>query len=135
MWISFQTSLCKVSLDVSSSAVFLDLIFVDKTCVCYSNIKLFQILNLQNEPLWNDWQDLKTACTDDPQTIMNIILKAKVRHCHVDTLNFEWINLLNQLFKAAVNRQQYLERKDSFTQFCATETNTIMCLMSRLTCN
>uniref|UniRef100_A0A8B9ERR2 Zinc finger FYVE domain-containing protein 26 n=1 Tax=Anser cygnoides TaxID=8845 RepID=A0A8B9ERR2_ANSCY len=36
-----------------------------------------KILNLQNEPLWNDWQDLKKACTDDPQTIMNIILKAK----------------------------------------------------------
>ncbi|XP_053924505.1 zinc finger FYVE domain-containing protein 26 isoform X3 [Cuculus canorus] len=36
-----------------------------------------KILNVQNEPLWNDWQDLKKACTDDPQTIMNIILKAK----------------------------------------------------------
>ncbi|XP_037249979.1 zinc finger FYVE domain-containing protein 26 isoform X4 [Falco rusticolus] len=36
-----------------------------------------KILNLQSEPLWNDWQDLKKACTDDPQTIMNIILKAK----------------------------------------------------------
>ncbi|XP_040414249.1 zinc finger FYVE domain-containing protein 26 isoform X1 [Cygnus olor] len=36
-----------------------------------------KILNLQNEPLWNDWQDLKKACTDDSQTIMNIILKAK----------------------------------------------------------
>ncbi|KAM6393849.1 zinc finger FYVE domain-containing protein 26 isoform 1-T1 [Pluvialis apricaria] len=36
-----------------------------------------KILNVQNEPLWNDWQDLKKACTDDPQTVMNIILKAK----------------------------------------------------------
>ncbi|XP_040456412.1 zinc finger FYVE domain-containing protein 26 isoform X4 [Falco naumanni] len=36
-----------------------------------------KILNLQSEPLWNDWQDVKKACTDDPQTIMNIILKAK----------------------------------------------------------
>ncbi|XP_065610514.1 zinc finger FYVE domain-containing protein 26 isoform X4 [Cyrtonyx montezumae] len=36
-----------------------------------------KILNLQNEPLWSDWQDLKKACTDDPQAIMNIILKAK----------------------------------------------------------
>uniref|UniRef100_A0A803YJM2 Zinc finger FYVE domain-containing protein 26 n=1 Tax=Meleagris gallopavo TaxID=9103 RepID=A0A803YJM2_MELGA len=34
-----------------------------------------KILNLQNEPLWSDWQDLKKACTDDPQAIMNIILK------------------------------------------------------------
>ena len=45
--------------------------------MCYNNLKLFQILNLQNEPLWSDWQDLKKACTDDPQAIMNIILKAK----------------------------------------------------------
>ncbi|XP_010221175.1 PREDICTED: zinc finger FYVE domain-containing protein 26 [Tinamus guttatus] len=36
-----------------------------------------KIMNLQNEPLWSDWQDLKRACTDDPQTIMDIILKAK----------------------------------------------------------
>ncbi|OXB72307.1 UNVERIFIED_CONTAM: hypothetical protein H355_014227 [Colinus virginianus] len=36
-----------------------------------------KILNLQNEPLWSDWQDLQKACTDDPQAIMNIILKAK----------------------------------------------------------
>ncbi|XP_050190964.1 zinc finger FYVE domain-containing protein 26 isoform X4 [Myiozetetes cayanensis] len=36
-----------------------------------------KILNVQNEPLWNDWQDLKKACSDDPQTVMNIILKAK----------------------------------------------------------
>ncbi|XP_069714291.1 zinc finger FYVE domain-containing protein 26 isoform X2 [Phaenicophaeus curvirostris] len=36
-----------------------------------------KILNVQNEPLWNDWQDVKKVCTDDPQTIMNIILKAK----------------------------------------------------------
>ncbi|XP_030337826.1 zinc finger FYVE domain-containing protein 26 isoform X4 [Strigops habroptila] len=36
-----------------------------------------KILNVQNEPLWNDWQELKKACTDDPQAVMNIILKAK----------------------------------------------------------
>ncbi|XP_075007956.1 zinc finger FYVE domain-containing protein 26 isoform X5 [Calonectris borealis] len=36
-----------------------------------------KILNVQTEPLWNDWQDLKKACTDDPQAVMNIILKAK----------------------------------------------------------
>uniref|UniRef100_A0A8C9NIK1 Zinc finger FYVE domain-containing protein 26 n=1 Tax=Serinus canaria TaxID=9135 RepID=A0A8C9NIK1_SERCA len=36
-----------------------------------------KILNVQNEPLWNDWQDLKKACIDDPQAVMNIILKAK----------------------------------------------------------
>ncbi|XP_064514413.1 zinc finger FYVE domain-containing protein 26 isoform X4 [Pseudopipra pipra] len=36
-----------------------------------------KILNVQNEPLWSDWQDLKKACSDDPQTVMNIILKAK----------------------------------------------------------
>ncbi|KAJ7399374.1 zinc finger FYVE domain-containing protein 26 isoform X1 [Pitangus sulphuratus] len=36
-----------------------------------------KILNVQNEPLWNDWQDLKKTCSDDPQTVMNIILKAK----------------------------------------------------------
>ncbi|KAM6133864.1 LOW QUALITY PROTEIN: zinc finger FYVE domain-containing protein 26 [Phoenicopterus ruber ruber] len=35
-----------------------------------------KILNVQNEPLWK-WQDLKKACTDDPQAVMNIILKAK----------------------------------------------------------
>lgn len=55
--------------------------------MCYNNLKLFQILNLQNEPLWSDWQDLKKACTDDPQAIMNIILKAKVRHCHMNFVN------------------------------------------------
>ncbi|XP_062351912.1 zinc finger FYVE domain-containing protein 26 isoform X3 [Cinclus cinclus] len=36
-----------------------------------------KILNVQNEPLWTDWQDLKKACTDDPQAVMKIILKAK----------------------------------------------------------
>uniref|UniRef100_A0A8C0ER93 Zinc finger FYVE domain-containing protein 26 n=1 Tax=Bubo bubo TaxID=30461 RepID=A0A8C0ER93_BUBBB len=36
-----------------------------------------KILNVQNEQLWNDWQDLKEACTDDPQAVMSIILKAK----------------------------------------------------------
>ncbi|XP_005047265.1 PREDICTED: zinc finger FYVE domain-containing protein 26 isoform X3 [Ficedula albicollis] len=36
-----------------------------------------KILSVQNEPLWNDWQDLKKACTDDPQAVMNTILKAK----------------------------------------------------------
>ncbi|KAM6273574.1 zinc finger FYVE domain-containing protein 26 isoform 2-T2 [Porphyrio hochstetteri] len=36
-----------------------------------------KILNVQNEPLWSDWQDLKKACTDDPQAIMSMILKAK----------------------------------------------------------
>ncbi|KFQ43967.1 Zinc finger FYVE domain-containing protein 26, partial [Nestor notabilis] len=36
-----------------------------------------KILNVQNEPLWNDWQELKKACTDDRQAVMNIILKAK----------------------------------------------------------
>ncbi|KAM4666763.1 zinc finger FYVE domain-containing protein 26 isoform 6-T6 [Amazona ochrocephala] len=36
-----------------------------------------KILNVQNEPLWSDWQELKKACADDPQTVMNIILKAK----------------------------------------------------------
>ncbi|XP_033371154.1 zinc finger FYVE domain-containing protein 26 isoform X6 [Parus major] len=36
-----------------------------------------KILNVQSEPLWNDWQDLKKACTDDPQAVMSIILKAK----------------------------------------------------------
>ncbi|XP_054017590.1 zinc finger FYVE domain-containing protein 26 [Dryobates pubescens] len=36
-----------------------------------------KILTVQSEPLWHDWQDLKKACTDDPQAIMNIILKAK----------------------------------------------------------
>ncbi|KFP89493.1 Zinc finger FYVE domain-containing protein 26, partial [Apaloderma vittatum] len=41
-------------------------------------LQIYQkILNVQNEPLWNDWQDLKKACTDDPQAVMNIILKAK----------------------------------------------------------
>uniref|UniRef100_A0A803VED7 Zinc finger FYVE domain-containing protein 26 n=1 Tax=Ficedula albicollis TaxID=59894 RepID=A0A803VED7_FICAL len=34
-----------------------------------------KILSVQNEPLWNDWQDLKKACTDDPQAVMNTILK------------------------------------------------------------
>uniref|UniRef100_A0A8C0EPY4 Zinc finger FYVE domain-containing protein 26 n=1 Tax=Bubo bubo TaxID=30461 RepID=A0A8C0EPY4_BUBBB len=34
-----------------------------------------KILNVQNEQLWNDWQDLKEACTDDPQAVMSIILK------------------------------------------------------------
>ncbi|XP_062434046.1 zinc finger FYVE domain-containing protein 26 [Rhea pennata] len=41
-------------------------------------LQIYQkILNLQNEPLWSDWQDLKRACTDEPQAIMDIILKAK----------------------------------------------------------
>uniref|UniRef100_A0A8D0L948 Zinc finger FYVE domain-containing protein 26 n=1 Tax=Sphenodon punctatus TaxID=8508 RepID=A0A8D0L948_SPHPU len=41
-------------------------------------LKVYQkILNLQDIPAWDDWQDLKKACTDDPQTIMGAILEAK----------------------------------------------------------
>ncbi|XP_064000026.1 zinc finger FYVE domain-containing protein 26 isoform X3 [Pogoniulus pusillus] len=41
-------------------------------------LQIYQkILTVQSEPLWIDWQDLKKACTDDPQAIMDIILKAK----------------------------------------------------------
>ncbi|KAF4787873.1 zinc finger FYVE domain-containing protein 26 isoform X1 [Turdus rufiventris] len=47
-----------------------------------------KILNVQNEPLWNDWQDLKKACTDDPQAVMNIILKGKDYE-----LCEEWVHL------------------------------------------
>ncbi|XP_074853319.1 zinc finger FYVE domain-containing protein 26 isoform X2 [Carettochelys insculpta] len=36
-----------------------------------------KILNLQAVPTWSDWQDLKEACTDDPQAIMGVILEAK----------------------------------------------------------
>ncbi|XP_019406944.1 PREDICTED: zinc finger FYVE domain-containing protein 26 isoform X1 [Crocodylus porosus] len=36
-----------------------------------------KILNLQDVPPWHDWQDLKKACTDDPQAIMSVILEAK----------------------------------------------------------
>uniref|UniRef100_A0A8C3XPM5 Zinc finger FYVE domain-containing protein 26 n=1 Tax=Chelydra serpentina TaxID=8475 RepID=A0A8C3XPM5_CHESE len=36
-----------------------------------------KILNLQDVPTWNDWQDLKEACIDDPQAIMSVILEAK----------------------------------------------------------
>ncbi|KAM9290339.1 zinc finger FYVE domain-containing protein 26 isoform 2-T2 [Cariama cristata] len=43
-----------------------------------NELQVYQkILNVQNEPLWNDWQDLKKTCTGDPQAVMNIILKAK----------------------------------------------------------
>lgn len=48
---------------------------------------------MQSEPLWNDWQDLKKACTDDPQAVMNIILKAKVRHHLVNFGELECIKL------------------------------------------
>uniref|UniRef100_A0A674ITC9 Zinc finger FYVE domain-containing protein 26 n=1 Tax=Terrapene triunguis TaxID=2587831 RepID=A0A674ITC9_9SAUR len=34
-----------------------------------------KILNLQDVPTWNDWQDLKEACIDDPQAIMSVILE------------------------------------------------------------
>ncbi|XP_032630633.1 zinc finger FYVE domain-containing protein 26 isoform X7 [Chelonoidis abingdonii] len=36
-----------------------------------------KILNLQDVPTWNDWQDLKEACIDDPQAIMSVVLEAK----------------------------------------------------------
>ncbi|XP_051476159.1 zinc finger FYVE domain-containing protein 26 isoform X2 [Apus apus] len=47
-----------------------------------------KILNVQNEPLWNDWQDLKKVCTDDPQAVMNVILKGKEYE-----LCEEWVHL------------------------------------------
>uniref|UniRef100_A0A8C0IVM7 Zinc finger FYVE domain-containing protein 26 n=1 Tax=Chelonoidis abingdonii TaxID=106734 RepID=A0A8C0IVM7_CHEAB len=34
-----------------------------------------KILNLQDVPTWNDWQDLKEACIDDPQAIMSVVLE------------------------------------------------------------
>lgn len=48
-------------------------------------------MTVQSEPLWIDWQDLKKACTDDPQAIMDIILKAKVRHHHKSFVGLECI--------------------------------------------
>ncbi|XP_006113462.3 zinc finger FYVE domain-containing protein 26 isoform X3 [Pelodiscus sinensis] len=36
-----------------------------------------KILNLQDVPSWNDWQDLKEACINDPHAIMSVILEAK----------------------------------------------------------
>ncbi|XP_038260251.1 zinc finger FYVE domain-containing protein 26 isoform X10 [Dermochelys coriacea] len=36
-----------------------------------------KILNLQDVPTWNDWQDLKEACIDNPQAIMSVVLEAK----------------------------------------------------------
>ncbi|XP_062973637.1 zinc finger FYVE domain-containing protein 26 [Elgaria multicarinata webbii] len=36
-----------------------------------------KILCLQDVPVWHDWQDLKRACTDDSQAIIQMILEAK----------------------------------------------------------
>ncbi|XP_053130387.1 zinc finger FYVE domain-containing protein 26 isoform X2 [Hemicordylus capensis] len=36
-----------------------------------------KILNLQDVPVWHNWQDLKRACSDDPQAIVGTILEAK----------------------------------------------------------
>ncbi|KAH0620718.1 hypothetical protein JD844_021418 [Phrynosoma platyrhinos] len=36
-----------------------------------------KILNLQDIPVWHDWQDLKKTCTDNPQAIIGLILEAK----------------------------------------------------------
>uniref|UniRef100_A0A670I1Z5 Zinc finger FYVE domain-containing protein 26 n=1 Tax=Podarcis muralis TaxID=64176 RepID=A0A670I1Z5_PODMU len=47
-----------------------------------------KILSLQDVTLWHDWQDLKRACTDDPQTIVGVILEAKDHE-----LCEEWGNL------------------------------------------
>lgn len=77
------------------SAVPLDFIVIDEALIICAILILtsFQILNVQNEPLWNDWQELKKACTEDPQAIMNIILKAKVRHPVVNFVEMEHIKL------------------------------------------
>ncbi|XP_033003272.1 zinc finger FYVE domain-containing protein 26 isoform X2 [Lacerta agilis] len=47
-----------------------------------------KILSLQDVTLWHDWQDLKRACTDDPQTVVGVILEAKDHE-----LCEEWGNL------------------------------------------
>nr|XP_020655714.1 zinc finger FYVE domain-containing protein 26 [Pogona vitticeps] len=36
-----------------------------------------KILNLQDVTVWQDWQDLKRACTEEPQAIIKMILEAK----------------------------------------------------------
>nr|XP_056707544.1 zinc finger FYVE domain-containing protein 26 [Euleptes europaea] len=36
-----------------------------------------KILSLQDIPVWLDWQDLKTACVDNPQAVLGVILEAK----------------------------------------------------------
>ncbi|XP_060618493.2 zinc finger FYVE domain-containing protein 26 isoform X1 [Anolis sagrei] len=36
-----------------------------------------KILSLQDIPIWQDWQDLKKTCKEDPQTIIAMILEAK----------------------------------------------------------
>ncbi|KAL8169575.1 UNVERIFIED_CONTAM: hypothetical protein K2H54_052616 [Gekko kuhli] len=36
-----------------------------------------KILNLQDIPVWLDWQDLKIACADNPQAVLGAILEAK----------------------------------------------------------
>uniref|UniRef100_A0A8C8VEE7 Zinc finger FYVE domain-containing protein 26 n=1 Tax=Pelusios castaneus TaxID=367368 RepID=A0A8C8VEE7_9SAUR len=41
-------------------------------------LQIYQkILNLQEVPTWNDWQDLKEACIEDPQAVISVILEAK----------------------------------------------------------
>ncbi|XP_042303954.1 zinc finger FYVE domain-containing protein 26 isoform X3 [Sceloporus undulatus] len=36
-----------------------------------------KILNLQDIPVWHDWQELKKTCTEDPLAIIGLILEAK----------------------------------------------------------
>ncbi|XP_060119541.1 zinc finger FYVE domain-containing protein 26-like [Heteronotia binoei] len=36
-----------------------------------------KILNLQDIPVWLDWQDLKIACVDNPQAVLGVNLEAK----------------------------------------------------------
>ncbi|CAH6843691.1 zinc finger FYVE domain-containing protein 26 isoform X1 [Phodopus roborovskii] len=41
-------------------------------------LRVYQkVLDLQDPPVWRDWQTLRTCCTEDPSSVMNMILEAQ----------------------------------------------------------
>jgi zinc finger FYVE domain-containing protein 26 len=43
-----------------------------------AELRVYQkILNLQDPPVWCDWQALRSCCVEDPSTVMNMILEAQ----------------------------------------------------------
>ncbi|EPY79720.1 zinc finger FYVE domain-containing protein 26 [Camelus ferus] len=44
-----------------------------------AELRVYQkILGLQATPVWCDWQTLRNSCVEDPSTVMNMILEAKL---------------------------------------------------------
>ncbi|XP_053553819.1 zinc finger FYVE domain-containing protein 26 [Bombina bombina] len=72
-----------------------------------------KILDLKEEFMWASWQDLKKACIDDPQSIINIILEAKDYSLCEDWGHFYQIPMEHLIILHREHLLHQLEKEDT----------------------